>query len=148
LTRPLVRRVTVETTQHATEDPGKVLEALLNVLPEELRNSVRPIVQTVKGHYGNPITRLRVELKGEEAEKVARHLFSALGEGDHRILQLTLDQRLDRTGNLYLRLDKQKALRGRLVLYDGDDVIRVVIGLRGRKRREVLEHLGLRADGG
>ena len=145
MTRPLVRKVTVETTQHATEDPGKVLEALLSVLPEELRDKVKPVTQILKGHYGNPITRVRVELKGEEAEKAARYIFSALSEGDHRVLRLTLEQRLDKTGNLYLRLDKQKALRGKLTLYDGDDVIRVVIGLRGRKRLEVLENLGFRA---
>ena len=144
---PIVR-VELSAHAHATEDVDRVLEAVLNLLPEELRGRVKPLVQTVEGHHGNPITRIVVRLEGQEAEEFLRGLASRLSEQDKRILRFILESRYDeKAGRFYLRLSKQDAYQGRLVFSDGDDVVHVMISVRGSPRLEralrMLEEAGL-----
>jgi len=111
---------------HATEDPEKVKKAILNVLPPELRSAVNVSEVVLEGYYGNPIIRMGVVLRGEDAEKAFKYVIRSLSEGDRGYLLLSLEQRYDRKSNkLYLRLDKQEAYLGRLVLNDGSDTIRI-----------------------
>ena len=146
-----VERLTLSTSAHSTEDEGKVEEALLNVLPSELRRSAQVEKTRVVGHYGNPIVIMRLELKGDEAHRAFRHIVSSLDDLDKRLILSTLDLRLDEGGRLYLRLSKQDAYLGRLMLYEGDDIIKLVVKLRrGLKdledvRRALSEFMELEA---
>lgn len=144
LAKRVVRRILMEATCHATEDPERVTVALLNILPSDLRGTAKVSRQTLKGHYGNPITMLKTGFEGDDADRVFLHILENLSEDDRRLIALTIDQRMDGSGNLYLRLDKQKAYLGKPSLYDGDDVIRIIISIRGRKPLEVLSRLGLK----
>ncbi|NOZ88397.1 MAG: hypothetical protein GXO15_00540, partial [Crenarchaeota archaeon] len=67
---------------------------------------------------------------------------------ERRILRSLLEQRYDeKAGRFYLRVDKQEAFLGRVRFSDGDDVVHIVVNLRGTPRLEralsVLEELGL-----
>jgi len=73
-----VVRVEIAAHAHATEDVDKVVEAVMGLLPETLRGRVEPLVVTVEGHHGNPITRIVVRLEGVDAEEFLRSLASRL----------------------------------------------------------------------
>ncbi|NOZ89459.1 MAG: hypothetical protein GXO15_05995, partial [Crenarchaeota archaeon] len=82
-----VVRVEIAAHAHATEDVDKVVEAVMGLLPETLRGRVEPLVVTVEGHHGNPITRIVVRLEGVDAEEFLRSLASRLGDAERRILR-------------------------------------------------------------
>ena len=133
-----VLRVTAKTYAHATEDPGRVARALLNVLPEDLRGKARIREQRFKGHYGNPIRLMEVLIdEPEEASLAWEWILSNLDDLDRRHLLATLEERVDDNGTLYIRLDKQEAFHGSLRILEGDDVVRVSVKFRGGKRRVI-----------
>jgi len=123
-----VLRLEIEAFCHATEDLRKVKEAMLNVVPEDLRQKVSESlnVSMLEGFYGNPIFVLRVAIEDSDvAERIFMGILSRLSREDLEKLSLTVNQRLDTSGRLHLRLDKQRALMGDLRIYDGDDVVKV-----------------------
>jgi len=76
----------------------------------------------VSGQYGDSITILRAELRGSKARRVLRHVVQSLGEEDFRKLLSEVSSRVDESGNLYVRLDKQEAYLGRVRLMDSDPI--------------------------
>jgi len=138
--------IEISTICHATEDIEKVKTALMKFIPQELRTNARVEHLQAKGYYKNPITRLVVRFRGKEAEKVAKYIFSLIDSSERTILLTTLDNRFDtRASKLYIRFSKQDAYLGSAVLFDGDDVIRVVMTLCRIKNfedaRKVLKEL-------
>ncbi|WP_070807796.1 RNA-binding domain-containing protein [Pyrodictium occultum] len=145
-----VIRVEIAAHAHATEDVERVEQAVLNIVPEGLRGRVKLETRTVEGHYNNPITRIVARIEGRDAEEFVRGLARRLDEQSRRILAMMLENRYDqRQGKFYLRFSKQDAFLGELRLHDGDDVVHVVITLRGspspEKALKALEELGLKA---
>ncbi|MFP3179116.1 MAG: RNA-binding domain-containing protein [Thermocladium sp.] len=141
--RCIIDRLEVETHAHATEDLGKVIQALNNLVGQVTYETIQ-----VQGHYGNPITVVKAAMgkaSGECLDVVAKRLLSMLSDADRQLLLLSLDERMD-GDKLYLRFNKQSAYRGLARLDDGGDVIKVVIhfnpGLAwGRGIKSLLEGL-------
>ena len=143
-----VLRIEFSVHAHATEDVERVKQALLNLLPEHIRGKVTFSEILVEGHYSNPIRRMTVHISGEDAIKALEYLGSTLDDIEKHALMASLDLRYDRKeGRLYMRFSKQDAFLGRIKLYDGDDVIRVVVVFRGSPKLEdvkrMLEGVGL-----
>jgi len=129
---------------HATEDCERVERALMNVLPKELQNKVRITRRTVEGFHGNPITILEVAISSEDGALFFENLLNKLNEQDLKYISETLDMRLDsKSSAFYIRLDKQQAYMGRVVVAEGDDVIRVRISLKSREGVETIRGLVL-----
>lgn len=141
-----VRSVRLRVSVHATEDEEKVVTALLNVIPKELRDRVKIEREEYEGHYGNPILVLTITVEGEDAESVLSYILSRLDSVDKKLLAASLEERVDKEGSLYFRLSKQDAYQGRLSVYESDDVIRVSVGFRG-KRREAMREYKRRLEG-
>ncbi|RLF00922.1 MAG: hypothetical protein DRJ57_00190 [Thermoprotei archaeon] len=117
---------------HATENLEKVKRAILNLLPRELRRAyeARFHVELLEGHYGNPIAVVRLKVVNRSHASLALlEILRAMGAADISALDSSIHARLDRSGNLYLRVDKQMAFLGRVKLYEGDDVVRVKVKL-------------------
>lgn len=134
---------------HATEDCGRVLTALKNLVPPHLRDKVVFLEEQQKGYYGNPITIIRASL-AEEAGEVLSYIASNLPESEKRVLGLTLDLRYDkRDKRLIIRLSKQDAYLGALRLLDHDDIVKVVIRFKRaggvEELREYLKDINLLA---
>jgi len=133
LERP-VRRMEFRVFQHATEDPEKVRSALLAVSGGgEVRSS------RAEGYHGNPIVILETTI-GNRAELESfwqRVREAGLCPG----LAANLEERIDGSGELFVRFDKQEAVGGRLALSAGDDVVQA----RGRVMR-VSSGQEVRAD--
>ncbi|MEB3825357.1 MAG: hypothetical protein LRS47_01655 [Desulfurococcales archaeon] len=123
---------------HATEDPSKVKKAITNLFPEEIAGLYMENIEesTYKGHYGNVITFYRIRVKGRDAVKLLKHLLSHMDTASNALLKATLDERVDDAGNLYIRVSKQDAYSGKVALYDGDDVIRLVFRPRYGKNMD------------
>ena len=116
-----VYRLEVRVYAHSTEDPERVVRAVLNVFPEDV-GEVRFRRRIVSGQYGDSITILRAELRGSKARRVLRHVVQGLDDADFERLLSEVSSRVDESGNLYVRLDKQEAYLGRVRLMDSDPI--------------------------
>ena len=111
----------VSVFSYSTEDEKKVKTAVLNTLPRELWGVVKFSSQILKGHYNDRMIVLRAGLK-REAQSFAHHLLRHLSPMDRRRLLDELDSRMDSSGNLYIRLNKQEAFLGYIELGESDPI--------------------------
>ena len=123
----------VSVFSYSTEDEAKVRRAMLNILPKELGEGVSFSSQALRGHYKDRIIVLKAELKSG-AWAFAHHLMAHLSPVDRRRLLDELDRRMDRSGNLYLRLNKQEAFLGHIEIGESDPIwIKLKFRSRGRR---------------
>ncbi len=117
----LASKVEIELIIHATESIDKIIDALYRII--DLKDAP-VVIEVLQGHYGNPIYRVMIVLKEELADEFARRLCQSLVNKDY--LKSTIGLRFDSKNSiLFLRLDKQELVKGKIAIYDGDDVIRV-----------------------
>ncbi|MGC9210232.1 MAG: RNA-binding domain-containing protein [Acidilobus sp.] len=124
-----VRSLEARVFVHATEDKSKVLIALRNVIGE-----AQVTEEDLRGYFGNQIIVMTAHCGPEAAGQVFDRILQGLSEPDRRFLLSTLEERLTKDGALHLRLDKQKALKGKFVLNDSDDVIKIVVRFSGGRK--------------
>ena len=118
----LVREVEVSAFSHATEDEDKVEKAMRNLLPEEAQE-IWLTRRTLKGYHGDPITIVAGKIRTNKgATEVLRRVVQELSSLDQQRLLDESEERLDDGGNLYIRLDKQKAYLGKVRLVETDPV--------------------------
>ena len=102
---------------HETEDPTKVKAAMVNAA----HDAKASVAETrAEGTYGNRILILEADVKSAPA---AKQLFGALARDDPRgfaHIVSTARDRLDENLNFHMRLDKQEAYGGRVVLATDD----------------------------
>jgi len=123
---------------HATEDLDKVVEAVQHVLQSDQMEGVVFSRKYLRGHYGNPITLFEAKIKNKETIKaLVDNLSSHLSELDKETLRKEIHLHVEK-GSLYIRLDKQAALQGRLKLYTSDP-IRIRIRFRKTKIEDIVK---------
>lgn len=137
-TRIPVAYVNVRFFVHATEDLEKVVKAAKKIFPP---NDVDDIVfekKNLRGHYGNPIILFKTKVKGRKTIKLfIENLSSNMSRSDKEILFKEVDLHVGR-GNLYIRLNKQSALQGELILCKADPV-HVRIRFRNNKLEDIIK---------
>jgi len=111
---------------HATEDFMKLSEAVSAILSV----TSTPVKERLEGHHGNPITRVRYHLTGNEAAMVLDRIATRLTGETKTTLRRNLEELLDEHSALYLRFDKQRLVQGSLQEGSGD-AVRVKVKLRG-----------------
>jgi RNA binding exosome subunit len=119
---------------HATEVEGKVMKALT------FASGCKDVsISRSEGYYGNKILIMTCTIS-RKAD--IRAFFRRLSRDDLRGLFDTLDQRLDEDGQLFFRLDKQKAFQEELTIFDGDDCIHVRAKVESypKRREKALEN--------
>ena len=127
-----IQRLDFRVFQHATEDRGKVALALRLVsgTPEATE-------RRAEGYHGNPIIVLETAVSGRTGldDFWARLRAAGLCGG----VEENLEERINDSGELFIRFDKQEAVQGRLALSSGDDVVlsrgRVLSSVRGQQVR-------------
>src|SRR6266511_1659584 len=127
---------------HATEDSEKVVSALNKAHGQEVS---QPVIEkrVLKGHFGNEIATLTVNLRGRLVELSLSNLWRNLSSLDRMRLLEELDNRFDEENRLHVRLDKQECFRGTLRLKD-QDPIKAQFSFQGlsdpkREVRQLLE---------
>jgi RNA binding exosome subunit len=123
---------------HATEDPDKVMKAVYNIFPSDKTEEITFNKSSLEGHYGNPITFFETRIKDKETVRaLVENLSANLGSLDKEELSRELNRCVEK-GSLYLRLDKQAALQGKIKLVTSDP-IRIRIRFRKNKLEDVTE---------
>lgn len=107
---------------HATER----LERVERALREVFGDSELEVRRTI-GHHGNEI--VVVEAVTSSMDLVTR-LFSRLPTAELEAVVATLEDRIDDSCNLFVRLDKQCAFKGKVRLAGNDDVVAIRIKVR------------------
>jgi len=132
-----IERIVVSAVVYTTEDREKVGEAMATLFPFEFEIAVTH----AKGHYGNPLQYLEVELtKKKEIKEFWNNLMNLLGD-QRKILLNILDEKIDDQGVLHIRVDKQKAYLGEVELTEGGDaiVVKAKIVTYPAKREKIIE---------
>ena len=123
---------------HATEDLDKVMKAVYNIFPSDQSEELTFNTSSVEGHYGNPITFFETRIKDKETVRaLVENLSANLSSLDKDELGRELHRCVEK-GSLYLRLDKQAALQGKIKLVTSDP-IRIRIRFRKNKLEDVTE---------
>ena len=139
-TQRIIRQAEISVFIHATEDRARVLKAVRNLFPRdaEFPNYNETVLD---GYFGDPIDTLSFQVKNRRpATELFDYVIQSLSSLDYVALLDELPQRIDETKNLYLRLDKQKAFLGKLVL-EKHDAIRVKFSLLVPHKVNPAEHL-------
>jgi len=133
-----VAYVDVRFCAHATEDLDKVMEAVHNVLPSDHIEDISFKRSDLEGHYGNPITFFETRIKDNETVRaLVENLSANLNMLDKDELGREINRCVEK-GSLYIRLDKQAALQGKIKLVTSDP-IRIRIRFRKSKTEDVIE---------
>ena len=133
-----VAYVDVRFCAHATEDVEKVVMAVQNILPSDHIENILFRRSNLEGHYGNPITFFDARIKDKETVRaLVENLSVNLSSLDKEELARTIHRCVEK-GNLYIRLDKQAALQGKIKLVTSDP-IRIRIRFRKSKIEDVIE---------
>ncbi|MDG6985887.1 MAG: hypothetical protein JRM73_03980 [Nitrososphaerota archaeon] len=117
-----IQSVEVDLFVHATEDPGKLVRAVADLLGSDRA----PVEERLDGHFGNAIVSMKLHLTGEEAERAVKRIFSSLPKELKGVLGADMEKFVDEHAALFLRFDKQRLVLGRLVL-GGGDALRVKV---------------------
>lgn len=133
-----VAYVDVRFCAHATEDLDKVMAAVQNILPSDHVEDVTFKRSSLEGHYGNPITFFETRIKDKETVRaLVENLSAKFSSLDKEELGRTINRCVEK-GSLYIRLDKQAALQGKIKLVTSDP-IRIRIRFRKTKTEDVIE---------
>ncbi len=124
----------VQASVQATEDVEKVRTAIENLFPQNIRSTLKFKTTKLRGYYHNPI--LRIEAQLTQRDLIVQTLTSIgqkLTPEDRDLVARTFTSRVNRKGQLFLRLDKQEAYQGQVHIINRGDSIRLVIRFSGRK---------------
>ena len=129
---------------HATESDEKVSKAVLGLCPDGYLERVD--VSRVKGHYGNEIIVIRMHIKGSaKAERFLQGFWRRLSDQDRKMLLGEISNRVDPSGIMHIRIDKQELFGGKLMLNDSDPVkIEVKFGPGRDASASFVEQISMR----
>ena len=118
-----IQTVEISTIAHATDDLDKVQQVLTRLIPDALKGRQLFTRRYMEGHYGNPIVTFEARLtKPSEIDEFTTFFRSQLANKDKLTIQRDLRLYSDADGNLYIRIDKQKAFRGVVQLGEEDSI--------------------------
>ncbi len=138
--------VKISTITHATEDPEKLARAIRSLSVGG--TSLGFTMTRAKGHHGNEIaTSVLMIRNAKNAEIFLRNIWSGLSQLDRTEVYSSLASRIDSTGTIFLRIDKQEALKGRIRL-ENTDPVKIEISFRTEpsKRYELVDNIRKRLE--
>ncbi|MBN1329581.1 MAG: hypothetical protein JXA54_08925 [Candidatus Heimdallarchaeota archaeon] len=148
-TRYKLKEINFSCSSHSTEDIERVKIAMLNLLPEIIRDKVEISEIKLRGHAGNEMFLLELDITQNKMIKdLLGYLAAKIQEIDKDSLLQEIDERIDENNCFYVRFNKQDAYNGIITLDDGDNTIRVVIKFIIYKQEpnlltEALQNFGL-----
>ncbi len=133
--------IRLSTFSHNTEDEQKVLRAIRELYPDEFPRKVE--TEKVKGHYGNEIIMFRVKVAARvNADRFFISLWSHLSPVDRREVTTRVEDFVDKSGTLHIRIGKQESFQGEVLLQESDPIkVEVQFGVRGPSSEPPIERI-------
>ncbi len=124
----------LSTLAHSTEDKEKVMKSFQAICSSVLPGKIE--TARLRGHYGNEIVAFRVHVRPrKQAERFFVHIWSRLSSLDRDEIMLNLQEYVDASGTLYLRIGKQESYKGAVTLLNSDP-IKVEVQFATRRPQE------------
>ncbi|MHA2142355.1 MAG: RNA-binding domain-containing protein [Candidatus Thorarchaeota archaeon] len=128
---PFVSRIETRAYSRSTEVVERVTEAILNLYPESLHDSITITSESTESHKNTEIIVITAFIESRrQCEMTFARIVESLSERDRKFLRRTLSRRLDDQCVLFLRIDKQASYLGETRLASDSDVISVRVHLR------------------
>tara|TARA_Y100000590_G_C15645450_1_gene986684 strand:+ start:1120 stop:1548 length:429 start_codon:yes stop_codon:yes gene_type:complete len=119
---------------HATDD----FEKILNSLQEKFNlNQEKFKIQTLTGHFENPITMLSLIMQKIDAENFVSILFCEMNKTDLKIISDNLEEQITDSG-LKIRISKQQLIMNKIIL-DDKDAIKITITIPVYVKKNFVE---------
>ncbi|MFX0093607.1 MAG: RNA-binding domain-containing protein [Candidatus Hodarchaeota archaeon] len=142
-----IKKITLETYIHETEDPEKVSKSLQFLLPtitQEKDDSIKITEKKFYGHWNNIIRSLQAEISAKKCSETFQQILDGLPEDQKKRLHETLDRQFNESKmTFYLRLNKQSLISGQLQLREGSDIIHITIKFlvhgKGSERSKIVK---------
>jgi RNA binding exosome subunit len=107
---------------HSTEDKTKVQDSVRSLIGTEAEMHE----DELEGHHGNRILRISSHTTGEPASRIFERLVAGLSEESRKEIISNIRTMMDEHSALFLRLNKQSLINGRIEL-GGNETIRVKV---------------------
>jgi RNA binding exosome subunit len=120
--------ISFTTISYVTEENSRVVDALLQCLPEKYRgHKINRLAS--QSQFGDPIVIYSYDTDDEEEIKnILSYLSAAIPDKNREYLERNFDRKVDlEERSLYLRFNKFKAYMNSIEVTEGGDVIRVVV---------------------
>lgn len=125
-----ISRVEVRAYSRATEVVDRVKTAVLNLYPVDFREDIKITTTNTTSHSKTPIAVITAVTQVKRiAEETLTHILTNLSNEDKIMLKNTLDQRVNEKCVLFVRIDKQAALLGKVSLAKNPDLMSVKVYL-------------------
>jgi hypothetical protein len=127
--------ITIEIIAHATEDVEKILESFFKLLGVDAKEFSR---ENLMGHFDNPITILRANIKKKAAKSFIEKLISSIPDRHFKELIDDVENRLE-DSTLHLRFGKQDMIRGKMIPQE-KDAIKIKIFTPAYNRKDIVKN--------
>jgi hypothetical protein len=127
--------VSIEIIAHATEDVEKIIESFFNLLGISAEEFSR---QNLTGHFDNPITVLRANIKKKVAKSFVEKLVSSIPDRHFKEVIDGIENRLE-DSILHLRFGKQDMIRGKMIPQE-KDAIKLKILIPAYNKKDVVKN--------
>ena len=117
---------------HATEDFDKNIEAISNLIPEELIGETEVTVEELEGGYDNPIQYITICFtKPKDIEKVLHQISDKISQEQKNQLNLEFKERFHFEGKtFFLRIEKEAIFNNKLIIATSDNIIKISIKMK------------------
>lgn len=121
---------------YGTENKEKVLESIKTLFPNS-----SPQCEATEGYYKNPVLILSNKIDKKKEIKDFVEKLSKMNDPTRKRILHQLENKMDDSGNLFLRFDKQRAYQGDLkVVEHGDSIhLKIKIAAYPAKKKVALE---------
>ena len=132
----MIHNISYRAFVYGTENKEKVLESIITLFPNS-----SPQCEATEGYYKNPVLILsnKIDKKREIKDFVKK--LSKMNDPTRKRILHQLENKMDDSGNLFLRFDKQRAYQGDLkVVEHGDSIhLKIKIAAYPAKKKVALE---------
>ncbi|MHA1218716.1 MAG: RNA-binding domain-containing protein [Candidatus Heimdallarchaeaceae archaeon] len=127
-----ISKVECSFSVHATENFDKNMEALENLIPDELIEETEIVIEELEGGYENPIEYVVTSFSNKKlVTKILEHIVSKLSKEQKMLLYDEFEERFNQDKkSFHIRIDKQGIYNNQLIISSATNVIKIEIKLR------------------
>ena len=132
----MIHNISYRAFVYGTENKEKVLESIKTLFPNS-----SPQCEETEGYYKNPVLILSNKIDKKREIKDFVEKLSKMNDLIRKRILHRLENKMDDSGNLFLRFDKQRAYQGDLkVVEHGDSIhLKIKIAAYPAKKKVALE---------